>query len=64
MSQMAPDPQDETHEPGDTFVLTPEGWQRTDYTEPTDDWRLRTDGAYESPDGLIRTWPLDAPTGG
>jgi hypothetical protein len=51
------DPRDETPEPGDTFTLTPEGWQRVDYAEPEEGWRLRADGAYESPDGLTRTWP-------
>ncbi len=50
-------------EPGDTFVLTPEGWQRTEYAEPGEDWLLRADGGYESPDGLTRSWPLDPPIG-
>jgi hypothetical protein len=57
------DPHDESPEPGDTFVLTPEGWEQVAYAEPDDSWRLRSDGAYESPDGLTRTWPLDPPTG-
>jgi len=58
-----PDPHDDPPEPGDTFVLTPEGWQRVEYAEPDPDWRLRPDGAWESPDGLTRTWPLDPATG-
>jgi hypothetical protein len=50
-------------EPGTTAVLTEEGWQATDYEEPGTDWRLLPDGSWESPDGLTRSFPLDAPTG-
>jgi hypothetical protein len=57
------EPGDDAPEPGDTFALTDEGWQRIEYAEPDAAWRLRRDGAYESPDGMIRTWPLDQPTG-
>ncbi|HXG40659.1 MAG TPA: hypothetical protein VNJ28_06920 [Candidatus Limnocylindrales bacterium] len=54
---------DEELEPGHSFVLTPEGWQQTGYLEPDDDWRLLDDGSYESPDGRIRTRPINNPTG-
>jgi hypothetical protein len=54
---------DEIPEPGDTFTLTNEGWQRADYEEPEQGWRLREDGSWESPDGRTRTWPLSVPTG-
>ena len=64
MTDQAIDPREEMPEPGESFGLTAEGWQRVDYTEPGDDWRLTDDGSYESPDGLVRTWPLDPPTGG
>jgi hypothetical protein len=57
------DPHDETPEPGESFALTPEGWQRVDYAEPEEGWRPRSDGGYESPDGLTRTWPIAPPTG-
>lgn len=50
-------------EPGTTATLTTEGWQATDFEDPGDDWRLLPDGTWESPDGLTRTFPLDAPTG-
>jgi len=63
MSSLAADPRDENPEPGDTFTLTPEGWQRVEYAEPEEGWHLRKDGAFESPDGLTRTWPIDPPTG-
>lgn len=46
---------------GKTAVLTAEGWEETDYTEPGDDWRLLLDGSYLSPDGAIRTWLLVGP---
>ncbi len=64
MTDAAGDPRDDTPEPGDSFTLTAEGWQRVDYAEPGDDWRLIGDGSWESPDGLTRTWPLDAPMAG
>ena len=47
-------------EPGTTAILTPEGWEVTDYVEPGDDWVLQGDGSYISPDGGIRTWPPEA----
>jgi hypothetical protein len=50
-------------EPGSSFVLTEEGWEACDYTEPGPDWRLLDDGSYESPDGRMRTWPINPPTG-
>ncbi len=62
MNDTAADPRDDAPEPGDSFTLTPEGWQRVEYAEPGDDWRLTADGSFESPDGLTRTWPLDGPT--
>jgi hypothetical protein len=46
---------------GKTAVLTAEGWEETDYTEPGDDWRLLLDGSYLSPDGAMRTWLLVGP---
>jgi hypothetical protein len=52
---------DDAPEPGDTFTLTAEGWQRVEYAEPERGWHLRSDGSWESPDGQTRTWPLDAP---
>jgi hypothetical protein len=52
---------DDMPDPGETFTLTPEGWQRVDFVEPEEGWRIRGDGSYESPDGSIRTWPLDPP---
>ena len=61
MTDTAADPRDDAPEPGDSFTLSAEGWQRVDYMEPGDDWVLTSDGSYESPDGLTRTWPLDAP---
>jgi hypothetical protein len=61
MTDAAADPRDDAPEPGDSFTLTAEGWQRVEYAEPGDGWRLTPDGSYESPDGLTRTWPLDAP---
>jgi hypothetical protein len=64
MTDSLSDPRDDAPEPGDTFTLTAEGWQRVDYAPPEEDWRLRSDGAYESPDGLTRTWPLDTPIPG
>jgi hypothetical protein len=49
---------------GSTLVLTAEGWERTDYIEPGDDWRLVLDGSYVSPDGTMRTWLLVGPETG
>jgi hypothetical protein len=63
MSGAGLDTLDDAAEPGDTFVLTGDGWERVEYAEPEPGWRLRKDGAYESPDGMTRTWPLDQPTG-
>jgi hypothetical protein len=54
---------EEAGEPGTTATLTNEGWQAVTYEEPADDWRLLADGSWESPDGLTRSYPLDAPTG-
>jgi hypothetical protein len=54
---------DETAEPGTTAVLTEEGWQVTDYEAPAAGWQLLSDGSWESPDGLTRSFPNDAPTG-
>jgi hypothetical protein len=54
----------EDDEPGSTFVLTPEGWQSAEYLEPADDWTLRDDGSFESPDGTMRTWTPADPAGG
>jgi len=54
---------EEAAEPGTTAILTEEGWQTTPYEEPADGWRLLDDGSWESPDGLTRSYPLDAPTG-
>ena len=54
---------DEGLDPGSTAVLTDEGWQATDYESPGDDWRLLGDGSWESPDGLTRSFPVDAPNG-
>ncbi len=62
MTDVAADPRDDAPEPGDSFTLTREGWQRVDYMEPGDDWRLTPDGSFESPDGLTRTGPLDSPS--
>lgn len=53
----------EEEEPGTTFVLTAEGWQAVVYTEPGDDWVMRADGSYESPDGTMRTWVSAEPAG-
>ncbi|HYM85065.1 MAG TPA: hypothetical protein VEY67_13040 [Candidatus Dormibacteraeota bacterium] len=61
MSDQSADPRDDLPEPGDSFALTPEGWQRVDYAEPGEGWRLAPDGSWESPDGQTRTWPLDTP---
>jgi hypothetical protein len=58
------DPREEPPEPGESFALTTEGWQRVPYAAPEGDWRPMEDGAYESPDGLLRSWPADPPTGG
>lgn len=44
--------------PGQTVVLTPEGWEASEYLAPADDWIPRLDGSFESPDGLTRSWPL------
>jgi hypothetical protein len=54
---------EEAGDPGTTAVLTEEGWQVTDYEEPGQDWRLLQDGSWESPDGLTRSFPVDAATG-
>lgn len=54
----------EDEEPGSTFVLTPQGWEAFEYTEPGDDWIARDDGSFESPDGTMRTWTPADPAGG
>jgi hypothetical protein len=43
---------------GSSAVLTDEGWEEADYTEPGLDWVEQPDGSYLSPDGTIRSWPL------
>ena len=48
-------------EAGTTFVLGSEGWEAAEYVAPGPDWQLEADGAYASPDGLTRTWPIGAP---
>jgi hypothetical protein len=55
---------DEAGDPGTTATLTEEGWQVVDYEEPGDEWRLLQDGSWEAPDGLTRSFPVDAPNGG
>lgn len=52
--------QDEARDlaPGQSVVLTPDGWEAAEYLEPGDDWTAQEDGSFVSPDGLIRTWPL------
>ncbi len=42
--------------PGTTVTLSDEGWERTDYTAPEDDWTLEDDGSWLAPDGRTRTW--------
>lgn len=59
-----PDPQREDEEPGSTFVLTVEGWEVTEYVAPEEDWVVRDDGSFESPDGTMRTWTPADPVGG
>jgi hypothetical protein len=59
-----PDPQREDDEPGSTFVLTGEGWEVAEYVAPEDDWVVREDGSFESPDGTMRTWTPADPAGG
>lgn len=54
---------EEAGEPGTTTFLTEEGWQAGPYEEPGDGWRLLPDGSWEAPDGLTRSFPLDAATG-
>jgi hypothetical protein len=48
-------------EPGSTFALGGEGWEASDYIDPSDDWTLLSDGSYVSPDGTVRTWPAVGP---
>lgn len=54
----------EEEEPGTTFVLTAEGWEAAGYVGPSDDWIIRADGSFESPDGTMRTWTPADPAGG
>jgi hypothetical protein len=61
MTEPAVEPQDE--DPGTTFALMESGWEAVEYTEPGDDWVMRDDGSYESPDGTLRTWLLADPAG-
>lgn len=56
--------QREDEERGTTLVLTPEGWEASEYVEPGDDWVVRDDGSYESPEGTTRTWTPADPRGG
>lgn len=58
------DPEPDEDEPGTTFVLTADGWEAAGYIEPGDDWTLREDGSFESPDGTMRTWAPADPVGG
>lgn len=51
-------------QPGTTFVLTPQGWEASEYAEPGDDWIMREDGSFESPDGMMRTWMSAEQAGG
>ncbi len=51
-------------EPKTTFVLTSEGWEAAEYVEPGEDWIVRDDGSFESPDGTMRTWTPADPAGG
>jgi hypothetical protein len=60
----AADPQREDEDPGSTFVLTADGWEVAEYVAPEDDWVLRDDGSFESPDGTTRTWTPADPAGG
>ena len=60
-------PEQEEEEPGSSFILTAEGWELTDYTEPAGDWIVREDGSFETPDGTMRTltpWTPADPAGG
>jgi hypothetical protein len=59
-----PDPQREDDDPGSTFVLTTEGWEVSEYVAPEQDWTVREDGSFESPDGTMRTWTPADPAGG
>lgn len=51
----------DAQEAGSTFLLGAEGWERSDYLDPGDDWTLLSDGSYLSPDGTLRSWPLAGP---
>lgn len=65
MTDELPLPDDPNDEPdlGATYVLTPDGWELSDYLAPGAGWRVTPDGAYESPDGQTRTWARADPTG-
>jgi len=64
MADVSVEAEREEEEPGTTFVLTAEGWEAADYVEPGDDWVVRADGSFESPDGTMRTWTPADPAGG
>ncbi len=46
---------------GTSYAMTRDGWEPADYLEPAADWRLLEDGAYESPDGMTRTFAHSEP---
>lgn len=54
---------EEPGELGSSFELADEGWQEIAYTEPEDDWSPLPEGGLESPDGRVRSYPLDDPAG-
>lgn len=60
---LIPSGADERADPGTSFELTDEGWQAIAYADPEDGWQPMPDGGLESSDGLIRSYPLDNPTG-
>jgi hypothetical protein len=53
--------EDEAASLGRSTILTDEGWEEAEYTEPESDWRVMDDGSYLSPDGRTRSWPLAGP---
>jgi hypothetical protein len=64
MAEQRAESEPEDEEAGTTLVLTPEGWEASGYVAPGDDWVVRDDGSYESPDGTTRTWTPADPSGG
>ncbi len=52
----------ETAAPGTTMNLTETGWERCAYVAPGDDWLVREDGSFVSPDERVRTWPYADPS--